>query len=158
MNGLTQSLIAEGVVAGPHAGYCASRFSPAEIRHAIADLVALNNFDMANALSDAGLSLYPDNEDVLSISALLAELKQDWQTAQQHLEKLLEQQGKNSKAVVWRHLIRVVRCQLEPRKALRLAKQAIRLHPQDTDLQKELSALCAESAEHTLTNAGNMAH
>lgn len=158
MTGLTQTLIAEAAVAGPHVSYCASRFSPADIRQAIAELVALNNFAMANALSDAGLSLFPESEDVLSISALLAELQQDWQIAQQLLERLLEQQGKNCNAVVWRHLIRVVRCQLEPQKALNLAKKALHLHPNDTDLLKELSALCAEAAEHTLTPASVMAH
>lgn len=155
---LTQTLLAGASAARPLVGHCASRFSPAEIRQAIAELVTHQHIDMARALCEAGLSLYPDSEDIVSISALLAELDQDWQIAQQHLEKLLELQGHFSQALVWRHLIRVVRCQLEPLKALKLAQQAAVLHPQDTDLQAELNALREEAAHHTLTEATELAH
>ncbi len=158
MTRLTQTLIAEASFGKPRIGYYASRFSPSEIRQTIAELVIQNNMEMARALSEAGLALYPESEDMLSISALLAELEQDWQSAQLHLEKLLELQGANSKAVVWHHLIRVVRCQLEPQKALDLAKKAIRLHPHESTLQEELSSLGAETAENTLIHASSMAH
>ncbi len=158
MTRLIQTLLAESNLGRPRMGYCASRFSPTEIRHAIAELVTQNNMEMARALSEAGLSIYPQSEDMLSISALLSELEQDWQCAQQHLEKLLELQGVHSNAVVWHHLIRVVRCQLEPHKALDLAKEAVRLHPHDSNLQEEMSSLCAETTEHTLVHASSMAH
>ena len=47
-----------------------SKFSAAEIRQTIASLVSGGHMDLADALSAAGLSLYPDSEDILAISAL----------------------------------------------------------------------------------------
>jgi hypothetical protein len=96
---------------------------------------------MASALCAAGLSLYPNSQDILCISALLAELEQDWSSAQLHLENLLELQGAKTSATVWHHLIRVVRCQLDIRQSLEKAQQAVSLHPCDRLLQDELHAL-----------------
>lgn len=158
MTRLSLTLLARDSAAGPLIEQCASRFSPAEIREAIADRVGHQQIDMARALCQAGLALYPDSEDIVSISALLAELDQDWQTARQHLEKLLVLQGRSNKAMVWRHLIRVVRCELDPAGALNLAQQAVALHPQDTDLQAELSALNKLAAQQIMIQANELAH
>lgn len=158
MTRLTHSLPVKATVASHFIGRCATRFSPEEIRQAIAELVAHNQLDMASALCEAGLSLYPDSEDILSISALLAELEQDWSSAQLHLEKLLELQGANTRATVWHHLIRVVRCQLDVRKSLELAQQAIVLHPSDLHLQDELIALQEEATERVMSPSTDLAH
>ncbi len=158
MTRLTHTLLTQASLASPFIGRCASLFSAAEIRQAIAELVTYQHLDMAHALCEAGLALYPESEDILSISALLAELKQDWQTAQQHLEKLLELQGPHSQAVAWRHLIRVVRCQLDPQQALHLAQKATQLHPQDPDLKREWQDLLDATAQVMLPQATEMAH
>jgi hypothetical protein len=118
-----------------------SRFSASEIRQTIAALVADQRMGMADALSAAGLSLYPDSEDVLAISALLAEMKQDWSTAEDLIRQLIAQQGDQVTAVTWRHLIRVLRCQCEPGQALQIAQQALQAYPNDTALQAERLAL-----------------
>jgi len=158
MTRLIHSLPSKGTVANNFIERCATRFSPEEIRQAIAELVAHNQLAMASALCQAGLSLYPDSEDILSISALLAELEQDWQAAQQHLEKLLSVQGAKSKSTVWHHLIRVVRCQLDIQKSLALAKQAVELHPSDHQLQSELLALSEEAAERVFPQSTDITH
>jgi tetratricopeptide (TPR) repeat protein len=158
MTRLTHTLLTQASLASPFIGRCASQFSPAEIRQAIAELVAYEHMDMARALCEAGLALYPESEDIVSISALLAELQQDWSSAQQHLEKLLELQGHHSQAVAWRHLIRVVRCQLDPQQALQLAQKATQLHPADPDLKAELQDLVQATAEVMLPLAAEMAH
>ena len=59
-------------------GNVVSKYSPTEIRETISKLVADSNLNMAFALSQAGLALYPDSEDVLAIAGLLAMLKEDW--------------------------------------------------------------------------------
>ena len=118
-----------------------SEFTPAEIRQTIADLVARNELQLANALSDAGISLYPKSEDILAISALLAEIQRDWANAEQLLEQLIEAQQQVSTPFAWRHLIRVQRCHFEPAKALRSALKAIGHHPNDADLAEELACL-----------------
>jgi tetratricopeptide (TPR) repeat protein len=158
MTRLTHTVQSRASIASPFIERCATRFSPAEIRQAIAEMVTYNHMDMAHALCEAGLSLYPESEDIVSISALLAELDQDWQTAQQHLEKLLELQGEHSQPLTWRHLIRVVRCQLDPQQALDLAKKATSIHPDDSDLKDELNDLLNVSAQVVLSRAAHMSH
>lgn len=118
-----------------------SRFTATEIRQTIADLVGAQHMGLADALSAAGLSLYPKSEEILTISALLAEIKQDWTTAEQLPKQLIAQQGAQASPSSWRHLIRVMRCQCEPGQALHLAQKAMAAHPNDTVLQDEYRAL-----------------
>ena len=62
-----------------------SRFTPEQIRQNVAHLVSTEQLPLANALVDAGLSLYPDSEDILSIGALVAQVLQDWDRAKELL-------------------------------------------------------------------------
>jgi hypothetical protein len=118
-----------------------SKFSAAEIRQTMADLVAADQIPLANALAAAGQSLYPESEDILAMSSLLAEIQQDWTTAEDMLRKLVETQGDAATPFTWRHLIRVLRCQCEPGKALQAAQQAMAAHPTDATLREEFLAL-----------------
>jgi hypothetical protein len=118
-----------------------SQFSAAEIRQTMAALVSGNHMDLADALSAAGLSLYPDSEDILAVSALLSEIKSDWKTAEQLLSHLMTVQADTAKPMTWLHLIRVIRCQSEFGRALAKAKQAIDAYPNDQALQDEYSSL-----------------
>jgi hypothetical protein len=118
-----------------------SKFSAAEIRQTIASLVSGHHMDLADALSAAGLSLYPDSEDILAISALLSEIKRDWKTAEEILTHLMTLQANAIKPMTWLHLIRVIRCQSEFGRALLKAKQAVAIYPNDQALQDEFSAL-----------------
>lgn len=149
----THNLLNKASAASPFIARCATRFSPAEIRQAIAELVAYDHTDMADALCEAGLALYPDSEDIVSVAALLAELRQDWPIAQLHLTRLLEIQGHQSQAAVWQHLIRVVRCQLDILTALQLARQATVLHPADPHLSVELADLIQATSTHMPSQA-----
>lgn len=134
-------------------GKVVSEFSPAEIRQTIAELVTRKDMALANALSDAGLSLYPHSEDILAIAALLAETQSDWPMAEQLLEQLIEVQGTWTSPMAWQHLIRVQRCHCEPSKALQSAQLALRSHPQDPDLIQELNALIEWTTDQTLLAA-----
>lgn len=118
-----------------------SQFSAAEIRQTLADLVAADRIDLANALADAGQSLYPESEDILAICALLAEIQEAWITAEDLLRQLIDKQGAAATTFTWRHLIRVLRCQCEPGKALQAARQAMAAHPGDAVLNDEFLAL-----------------
>jgi hypothetical protein len=104
-------------------------------------LVAADQIPLANALAAAGQSLYPESEDILAMSALLAEIQQDWTAAEELLHKLVDTQGEAATPLTWRHLIRVLRCQCEPGKALQAAQQAMAAHPTDTNLLEEFLAL-----------------
>jgi len=135
-----------------------SKFTAAEIRQTMADLVSTNHIELADALSAAGLSLYPDSEDILAISALLAEIKQDWTTAEQLLTQLLNQQGPHTTPFTWRHMIRVLRCQCEPGKALLVAKQAMVAYPDDVHLSGEFLALQELVSEQMPVEASPQLH
>jgi hypothetical protein len=118
-----------------------SQFSAPEIRQTMADLVGTDRVDLAKALAAAGQSLYPESEDILAMSALLSEIQQDWTSAEELLRKLVQVQGDAATPFTWRHLIRVLRCQCEPGKALQAAQQALLAHPNDTALNEEFLAL-----------------
>lgn len=141
MSSLIHTLLSQATHDGFVMNKVVSEFTPAEIRQTIADLVARDRVDLANALSDAGLSLYPHSEDILAISALLAEIQRDWSAAEELLAHLIGVQGPAATANSWRHLIRVQRCHCEPGKALISARQATEQHPHDADLVQELAEL-----------------
>ena len=67
----------------------ASRFSPADFREGVQWLVVNDQEDMAQALADAGLALYPESEDILAIAGLLAMTRQDWPLAIELLHDLM---------------------------------------------------------------------
>jgi hypothetical protein len=57
------------------------RFEPEEICNTIKTLLAEpHHHDLARALGDAGLAIYPASEDMLVINAMMAMLRQDWDT------------------------------------------------------------------------------
>ena len=158
MNPLYQSLLSQTVSGQMLNVRELSQFSAAEIRQTMADLVVADRMDLANALAAAGQSLHPESEDILAISALLAEVQQDWDSAQELLVKLVEVQGDAATAVTLRHLIRVLRCQCEPAQALQVAQQALSMHPQDTALQEEFSSLQALFSEQLPLEASSQVH
>ena len=131
MTVLAQEIITSAQVGRMLSDREVSRFQPAEIREAIQALVTEGKDGLAIALGDACLSLYPESEDILAISALLAEIQQDWTSAEDLLRKLVETQGEAVTPFTWRHLIRVLRCQCEPGKAMLAAQQALTRHPED---------------------------
>ncbi len=135
-----------------------SKFTAAEIRQTMADLVRTDRIDLADALSAAGLGLYPNSEDILAMSALLAEIKSDWVTAENLLTQLMTQQGQNTTPFTWRHLIRVLRCQCEPGKALLVAKQAMTAYPEDDILRDEFLSLQALVTEQMPVEASTQLH
>lgn len=124
-----------------------SQFSATEIRQTMADLVANERVELANALAAAGQSLYPESEDILAMSALLSEIQKDWTSAEELLRKLVHVQGDTATPFTWRHLIRVLRCQCEPSKAMHAAQQALAIYPNDGLLQEELLSLTTLFAE-----------
>ena len=111
MTPLYQAMLSQAITGQLLSARDVSQFSAAEIRQTMADLVATDRVDLANALAAAGQSLYPESEDILAMSALLAEIQQDWTQAEELLRKLVQVQGAAATPFTWRHLIRVLRCQ-----------------------------------------------
>jgi hypothetical protein len=141
MTSLYQALLSHGASGHALSVRDVSQFTAPEIRQTIAQLVGDDRMQLADSLSAAGLSLYPQSEDILAISALLAEINQDWAQAQTLLTELINHQGNGAKPLTWRHLIRVLRCQCEPGMALDAARRALFAHPGDAHLHDELQSL-----------------
>ena len=117
------------------------RFSPAEIRETIQSLVATEQLELANALGDAGMSLYPDSEDILAITSLLAMMNQDWPLAVDLLEDLMKVQGNTTPPFTFVMFVRALRCNLDPARALEVANQGLTLYPQQVELLAEKLSL-----------------
>lgn len=120
-----------------------SRFSPEEFRTAIQALMAEDRDALAYALGDAGLALYPDNEDILAITSLLAVVREDWPQAVDLLQQLIEQQGEHATVFTHSMLIRALRCNLDYADALSAAGFALQLFPSHPELLAEYDALAA---------------
>jgi hypothetical protein len=120
-----------------------SRFTATEIREAIAKLVADDRMDLAQALGDAGLSLYPHHPEILAMGTLLAEIRHDWMAADSLIEQLVHIQGDGTPVVTWQHWVRILRSQCEHQKALKVVKAALSLYPEQPVLIQEHHSLTA---------------
>jgi len=138
---LIQELMNQANVGGLLNPTAIKRFTPAEIRETIQTLVATEQLALANALGDAGLSLYPHSEDMLAISSLLAMTNQDWQLAVELLEELTQVQGDKTPPFTYVMFVRALRCNLDPVRALEVVKQGLALYPQQVELMAEKLSL-----------------
>ncbi len=138
---LIQELMNQAAVGGLLSSQSIKRFNPAEIREAIQALVATEQLDLANALGDAGISLYPHSEDMLAICSLLAMMNEDWPIAIEHMDELMEVQGGNAPPFTFVMMVRALRCNLEPARALEIARQGLALYPEQLELTAEKLAL-----------------
>lgn len=117
------------------------RFSPLEIRETIQSLVAAEKIELANALGDAGISIYPDSEDMLAICSLLAIMNQDWQTAIEMMDQLIALQNDKVLPFTYVMMVRALRCNLEPARAIEFARKGLDKYPNHLELAAEMLAL-----------------
>lgn len=130
------------------------RFAPSEIRETIQSLVATEQINLAYALGDAGLAIYPNSEDMLAINGLLAIIRQDWPEAVELLTELMECQGTNTQPFTYVMLVRALRCNLDPATAMRIVRQGLEKYPNQLELVAESLAL--EEFVHAITPSNEM--
>ena len=118
-----------------------SRYSPEEFRMAIQTLMGENRDALAYALGDAGLALYPESEDILAITSLLAVVREDWPQAADLLRQLMDMQGAGATVFTHSMLIRSLRCNLDLAEAFEACGVALALYPEHPELLKEYAAL-----------------
>ena len=138
---LIQELMNQAAVGGLLSTQAIQRFTPAEIRETIQSLVATEQLELANALGDAGLSLHPHSEDMLAITSLLAMMNQDWPLAVELMDDLMEVQGGQAQPFTFVMLVRALRCNLDPERALQVARQGLDMYPGQVELLAEKLSL-----------------
>jgi Flp pilus assembly protein TadD len=118
-----------------------SRFTPADFRVGIQWLVTEEQNDMAQALAEAGLALFPLSEDILAISGLLAITRQDWPLAIELLQDLVTLQKDKVQPMTCQMLARALACNLDIAEAHQVLDQAMKLWPNNPELEQEKSAM-----------------
>ena len=118
-----------------------SQFSAAEIRQTMADLVAADRMDLASALAAAGQSLYPESEDILAISGLLAITREDWSLAVEILQDLVSVQNDRVQPMTYQMLARALACNLDVAEAHQVLETALQKWPNDVTLIQERNAM-----------------
>lgn len=124
----------------------AERSSPTEIRMDIQKLMQQNQMELAQALGDAGLALYPDNDEMLAMGALLAVSRGDWTEGRDLLSQLQTQQGDAAPATSYWLRARCERCLGQDDEARAQLEQGLRMHPGSAELQAELSLMLQAQA------------
>lgn len=130
------------------------RFAPAEIRETIQSLVATEQINLAYALGDAGLAIYPDSEDMLAVNGLLAIIRQDWPEAVELLTELMEHQGQNVQPFTYVMLVRALRCNLDPAAAMQVVRKGLAQYPNQLELVAE--SLSLEEYAHSSAPASTL--
>jgi hypothetical protein len=138
---LIQELMNQATNGGLLNAQTIKRFSPAEIRETIQSLVATEQMALAGALGDAGMSIYPHNEDMLAINSLLAMVNQSWQEAVELMDELMATQGDKTPPFTFVMMVRALRCNLEPARALEIVRKGMSLYPGQLELMAEKLAL-----------------
>lgn len=134
------------LLSSPQAGSALStdllkRFSPVDIRETIQSLVATDQMNLANALGDAGLAIYPRSEDILAITSLLAMANQDWPLAVELMDELMAIQGNNVQPFTYVMMVRALRCNVDPARAIMVARKGLAIYPGHVELVTEKLAL-----------------
>ena len=118
-----------------------SRFTPSDFRLGIQWLVSEEQNDMAQALAEAGLALFPLSEDILAISGLLAMTRSDWPLAIELLQDLVTLQKDKVQPMTCQMLARALACNLDIAEAHQVLDQAMKLWPNNPELEQEKSAM-----------------
>jgi hypothetical protein len=120
-----------------------SRFTPVDFRLGIQYLVTQDKPDLAQALAEAGLALYPLSEDILAISGLLAITREDWPLAVEILQDLVSVQQDRVQPMTYQMLARALTCNLDVSEANQIIASALQQWPNDATLLQERNAMAA---------------
>ena len=146
MNPSFQSLVLEAAEGRIASFKDISQFSPADIREGIQLLVTEDKIELAQALADAGISLYPESEDILAIAGLLAITRADWPLAIEILKDLCTVQKDTVQPMTYQMLARSLWCNLDLSEARTVIAQGLVAWPgNETLLSEQFEMMTAEN-------------
>ncbi len=132
----------------------ASRLTVQEFREGIQSLVTQDQTNLALVLADAGLSFYPESEDILAIAGLLAMTQENWPLAVELLQDLCQVQQDEVRPMTYQMLARAMCCNLDPAEAQRVLAQGLLVWPNDAILLAEQQAIVPP--EHAFAAASRL--
>ena len=118
-----------------------ARFSPLEIRDAIQQLVLEERLDMANALSDAGLAIHPNQQELIAIASLVSIIRQEWVRSIELISDLMRLQDGNVQPFTHLMLVRALRSNLDLAAAFEAVVTGLTQYPGNPDLLAEKESL-----------------
>ena len=118
-----------------------SKFSAVDFRLGFQWLVSEEQPDLAQALAEAGLALFPMSEDILAISGLLAMTREDWPLSIELLQDLFSLQKDRVQPMTCQMLARALACNLDIAEAHQVIDQAMKLWPDNLELEQEKSVM-----------------
>ncbi len=124
------------------------RFSPEEIHLTIKNLLGdPQHHDLARALGDAGLAIYPESEELLVINAMMAMLRQDWDQVFEHMKPLMTLRGERTSAATYRIMVQALIKRLDYSSAYSVLTEALARYPADEQMQS-MQAQLLQWVEH----------
>ncbi len=116
-------------------------FTPEQIRYAIQALMSEGRDALAYALGDAGIAMYPHDEEMLAITSLLSVVREDWPVAIELIAELIEMQGEKATSFSYLMLVRSLICNLDLHQALNFVILGLKNFPGNPDLELEYRSL-----------------
>jgi hypothetical protein len=78
---------------------------------------------------------------MLAINGLLAMMRREWSTSVEYLQELMDLQGNNTQAFTFVMMVRALRCNLDPARAMQVVRQGLAAYPEQLELVAEKLAL-----------------
>jgi len=112
------------------------RFSSVEIIQTIKSLMGHSEYKLlSRALGEAGLAIYPNDEEMLAINALMATMDKNWDHVFEWTKPLLELRGNKNNCHSYIIFVNALLHRLDYESAWRTVNEALAKFPKDKQLQ-----------------------
>jgi uncharacterized lipoprotein len=112
------------------------RFSSNEILQTIKGLMGQPQYkQISRALGEAGLAIYPQDEELLTINALMAMFDKNWDHVFELMQPLIELRGDRNSAQSYIIFVRALIKRLDYDRAWSTVNQALKQYPIDETLK-----------------------
>ena len=113
------------------------RFSADEILQTIKGLMSQTHYkQLSRALGEAGLAIYPNDEELLTINSLMAMLDKNWDQVFEWMKTLIDLRGDKNSSGSYTIFTNALIHRLDYDSAWTTVNQALKKFPEDQELQK----------------------
>ena len=113
------------------------RFSADEILQTIKGLMGQTHYkQLSRALGEAGLAIYPNDEELLTINSLMAMLDKNWDQVFEWMKTLIDLRGDKNSSGSYTIFTNALIHRLDYDSAWTTVNQALKKFPEDQELQR----------------------